>query len=137
MELMSSVGDPDVDVHVQERFDHVPTAFDDGQVFSPSNPFEWNGQDGTIWKSGETLFSVANHPGYSCQSKFTDRLGFFDFFLASASGRPLSGGIAVLTFTHHYFAATIDTTNGAPGVAVGTYEAKCYTDQATHTQVGQ
>lgn len=63
-------------------------------------------------------------------AQFTDRIGFTKWH--SRVARPVSGGVAVLTFTHEYFAATQSVSIGAFGVFVGSFTARCYTDGTTH-----
>ncbi|MFN8138179.1 MAG: hypothetical protein U0R49_00090 [Fimbriimonadales bacterium] len=135
MELFSQL-DPFSEVWVQERFPPdgtPPTRFDNGQLMAG---FEWNGSDPNnivVWTSGTTQYNVTPQfqQNYSYHARFTDKIGFEGWY--STVPRPLSGGVPVLTFTHDYFAATESFSMGGPGIFVGSFTARCYTDGTTHT----
>lgn len=127
--LRSHLGDPMDGVDVQERFDPVPTEFDDG---SPLAGFHWNGSTNVSWRTGG-MTRLGNWDGYKIHADFADDL-------LSGGWTPLGQPTlpkVFMTWTHTYWAGTKVSTNGGPGILVGSFTARFTATQSggavTHT----
>lgn len=137
MELYSQL-DPFKEVWVQERFTTLPTTFDPPPTppWPLPGPFLDNAATGyNSWESGNHDNELlpyglsGNAPGYLYNAKFQDYLSFYGF---PGSARLLPGPPAVLSAIHDYFAATHMVALGAPGVFVGTFVMKMFTNGTMH-----
>lgn len=145
MQLWGNIGDPLDNILVQERYpDGVPTRYIDINdldmdgnppgTLLPS-PFAWNGSTNYVWTSGQG--PGGNQSGYSYHGKFRDTLRFGNWPgdpPNGQTGRPASGGLAVLKMRHRYWAATGVASGIGQGMPLDTYVGLMFTDDIIHTK---
>lgn len=87
---------------------------------------------GIFWTSGEAS-EEPKHRGFEYHGKFYDGIGFRGW----TGGLRLynnGAGATVLSFVHDYYAATKSVDVNKPGIFVGSYQARTWTDFTTHTK---
>jgi hypothetical protein len=136
MELWSGLY-PFKEIDLQERFPSLPTTFDPPPTppYPLPSPFQDNAASGYFWVTGSANSDLSayglggNTAGYDYHAKFQDYLSFGGW---PGTARLSPGPPAVLTAQHTYFAGTRVTTPGGPGIDVGTFLIKMFTNDTLH-----